>query len=137
MTRAKIAVAGVVTLVGGGLLVAAAFMLATKALGAEPKPAATICGTTHNEYIVAIHNDQLSINDIHAQLCDKLTIVNTDRTLRLIAFGEHDNHQPYDGITERVLSQGQSLSVTLNQAGSFTFHDHIHDDVKGTFTVSG
>ncbi len=110
-------------------------MLASKAFGGSQRQAAGVCTTTGNEYIVTIADSKLSIDDIHAKRCDKLTIINADPTIRLIAFGTHDHHQAYDGATEQALAQGKSLSVTLIQTGTFTFHDHLHDEVEGTFTV--
>lgn len=71
----------------------------------------------------------------NARLCDTLTIKNTDAQIRLMAFGVHDNHQPYDGVTEKVLDENQSFTVTLNQPGSFKFHDHLDDSAQGMFTV--
>jgi len=43
---------------------------------------------------------------------------------------------PYDGVAERVLGKGQSFTITLNQAGNFHWHDHLHDEVEGYFTVN-
>lgn len=93
----------------------------------------TTSGTTH---FVFIEDGKAEPATTHGVLCDSLTIVNKDARLRLMAFGEHDKHQPYDGITEQALSEGQSLSVTFNKIGSYTFHDHIDDSSVGTFIVS-
>lgn len=99
--------------------------------------AATVqCSAILNKLQVIIKNNQVMPTDTQAQLCDSLTITNLDYRLREIAFGPHDNHVAYDGVLERLLNQGQSLTVTLNQAGSFTFHDHIDDRVVGFFDVS-
>ena len=65
-----------------------------------------------------------------------LTFKNIDPTTREIAFGPHAQHVPYDGVAERILSQGQSFTITLNQTGNFQWHDHVHDDLTGTFTVN-
>jgi hypothetical protein len=135
MTRTKIATLGVATLIGIGAIGFGVFMVASKAFGSEQHQSAADCATTGNEYIVTIQNSKLSIDNIHAHRCDKLTIVNADPTIRLMAFGVHDHHQAYDGTTEQALAQGKSLSVTLVQTGTFTFHDHLHDEVGGTFTV--
>ena len=135
MKRAKIAILGVVTLLIMVAIAIVVVLLASKALGTPAHHEATACADTGTEYIVTVHNSQLSINDIHARRCDKLTVANDDKTLRLMAFGRHDHHQSYDGVTEKVLAQGQSFTVVLDQAGTFTFHDHLHDDVQGTFTV--
>lgn len=135
MTRAKLAAFGALALFAAGGLAAGVWALASRFLNSKPAATVVMCGAAQNTHTVAIQNARLSAPDVRAKLCDKLTIVNDDPTLRLMAFGLHDHHQPYDGVTEQVLPQGQSLSVTLNQAGTFTFHDHIHDEVQGTFTV--
>lgn len=135
MTRVMFAVFGVVALFAVGILIFDVSTLAGKALGPTSRAATVDCATTNTTYTVTVQHSRLSTSSVHARLCDRLTIVNDDPTLRLMAFGPHDHHQPYDGITEQVLAQGQSLSVTLNQAGTFTFHDHLHDELQGTFTI--
>ncbi len=90
-------------------------------------------GTAHK---VTIQNNAATPKHTHGKLCDTLIITNQDNQILLMAFGQHDNHQPYDGITEQQLSQGQSLTVTLNQTGTYEFHDHIGDVIQGDFTVT-
>lgn len=90
-------------------------------------------GATHS---ISVHGEAITPEHTEALLCDKLVITNQDNMIRLMAFGLHDHHQPYDGVTEKALAQGQSLSVVLNQTGTFTFHDHLHDEVQGSFTVN-
>lgn len=69
-------------------------------------------------------------------MCDTLTFTNKDAIAREIAFGPHEHHVPYDGVAERVLNKNQSFTVTLNQTGNFRWHDHLHDEVEGTFAVT-
>jgi len=90
-------------------------------------------GVTH---IVTIKKSVVSPSHTTALLCDRLAITNLDDTARLMAFGVHEKHQAYDGVIEKALTKGQSASVTLVQAGNFKFHDHVHDEVQGTFTVT-
>lgn len=85
---------------------------------------------------VVIQDGKVSEDHINGRLCDTLSITNEDTASREIAFGLHDHHEPYDGVTERVLGKGESFTITLNQAGSFRWHDHIHDEVQGFFTVT-
>jgi hypothetical protein len=84
---------------------------------------------------VTIENDIVSPLHTTATKCDTLTITNLDTTRRDIAFGVHDKHIAYDGISEQALIKDQSLTVTLVQTGDFIFHDHMHDEVRGTFSV--
>lgn len=93
------------------------------------------CTKKGQNHTVIINNSAVIPVNTSAKLCDTLTIKNTDSQVRLMAFGEHDHHEPYDGVTERVLDQNQSFTVTLNQAGTFKFHDHLDDSAQGTFIV--
>jgi len=92
-----------------------------------------VYGTTHT---VAITNDKLSETHVNAKLCDRLIITNNDRKTREIAFGAHERHTEYDGISEKFLNQGQSLQVQLINVGTYLFHDHLEDSVHGDFTVT-
>jgi plastocyanin len=86
-------------------------------------------------YHATIRNARVSSALVAAKRCDTLTITNEDTAAREVAFGIHDHHVPYDGVSERVLNKGQSLTVTLDQTGTFRWHDHLHDEVEGRFTV--
>lgn len=87
-------------------------------------------------YTIVIQDDTVTPSNTQAALCDKLTITNRDGKERLMAFGRHQGHAPYDGVEEKMLAKDQSLTITLEQTGSFRFHDHIQDEVQGTFSVS-
>lgn len=99
-------------------------------------PLAVNCKEHKVVHLVSIRNDTATPQHTQAKLCDALTITNSDNRLLLIAFGPHEHHQPYDGVTERMLTNNQSLTITLNKAGTYTFHDHLQDKVKGVFTVT-
>ncbi len=102
------------------------------------KPAADNC---HAEapaasYRITIENDKASATTIHGHLCDTLTYTNKDKAAREIAFGRHDDHVPYDGVAERVLTQNESFTITFDKTGTYRWHDHLHDEVTGSFTVT-
>ena len=94
------------------------------------------CTAKPVSYAAIIKDGTVTPNTIDAKLCGTLTITNQDAIAREIAFGEHDKHVAYDGIGEKVLNQGQSLTITFNKTGSFHFHDHLHDEVEGFFTIT-
>ncbi len=96
-------------------------------------PCTTLEGKRH-EFVIA--NNIVSPARLTATRCDTLTVTNRDKVERIIAFGNHDHHVAYDGIEEQKLAKGQSLTVTLDRVGSFHFHDHLHDEVEGYFTVT-
>jgi hypothetical protein len=89
----------------------------------------------HAAHKVVIQNGQVAPAQTDARKCDTLTIVNLDEQNRLLAFGRHEAHISYDGISEKNVSRGQNLTVTLIRTGDYLFHDHLDDSVHGTFTV--
>lgn len=125
----------------GGLLCAAGVVAGTyyfashyfvSKQASRPVAACLVKGASH---VVTISHDALSSPKVTARLCDTLAIVNNDSRVRLIAFGPHDHHTPYDGVAEQILDKGQSLTIVLNEPGTYTFHDHLEDSVAGYFTV--
>ena len=94
------------------------------------------CQLTGKSHRIVIQGDRMKPSQVHANLCDKLTIINQDNKTRLIAFGEHDEHKSYDGVSEKFLKKNQSLEVTLKRAGNFKFHDHLQEYLTGSFTVT-
>lgn len=100
------------------------------------RPTIADCKVQRQNHKAVILNNSISPALTRASLCDTLTIINNDETVRLIAFGPHDDHQPYDGVAEKELSKGQSFTITLNQIGTFHFHDHIEDVAQADFTVT-
>ena len=97
--------------------------------------ATTMCKQKNINHIVTIQNGKASPEHTDGQLCDTLTIKNLDNITRFMAFGQHDHHQSYDGVSKDTLNQNESFTITMDQAGEFMFHDHAHDEVEGTFTV--
>lgn len=123
------------------LVVALTSRLSSKYLPSQKKssnvlPATVGCNHSQTTHIVIIQDNTTSPEHIEALLCDKLTITNNDDKLRYIAFGVHNEHITYDGITEKNLKKGESFTVTLNQSGSYIFHDHNQEEVEATFTVT-
>lgn len=94
------------------------------------------CHITGKEHRVVFSNNSVKPPKIDAKLCDRLTIANQDSKLRLIAFGEYDEHSSYDGISEKFLDRGESLRVTLKRPGTFNFHDHLDENLVGEFVVT-
>ena len=93
-------------------------------------------GKNSESHQVMIMDSKVDSPHIKAKFCDTITFTNMDNVTREIAFGPHEHHVPYDGVAEKLLTGGQSFTITLNQVGSFHWHDHTHDEVEGYFTVS-
>lgn len=103
---------------------------------ATAKPGRDACSQAGPVHSVVIRGGKVTPEHTQAVLCQRLTITNLDTQARLMAFGIHSDHVPYDGVSERLLHQGQSLTVTLTQPGVFIFHDHLDDAVEGSFSVA-
>jgi hypothetical protein len=124
------------TILTGGVIVIVAMILFVGPLLASDSSKASECDNTNVEHTAVVQNGKITPSDIHAKKCDILTITNKDTASRLMAFGKHDKHIRYDGVSEKRLSPGQSFTVTLNQAGTYLFHDHYDESVSANFTVT-
>ena len=125
-------------LAGAGIVVWLVAFAANSFLAAESKPKQpeTVSCTTHgDDHHVVIKDDKPSQTVIIGRLCDTLTITNDDAVIREMAFGPHEDHQVYDGVTVKLLEKNQSFTVVMDKTGTYHFHDHIHDEVAGDFTV--
>jgi plastocyanin len=94
------------------------------------------CHTPGINHRVNIQNDAFSVQKISGLLCDTLTITNIDDKIRNIAFGEHDDHQPYNGVTEKILQKNGSFTITFDKTGTFEVHDHLQNETQAFFTVT-
>jgi hypothetical protein len=96
---------------------------------------AAACTKQGSHHTVAISGDRVEPVRTKARLCDTLTILNNDDKLRDMAFGVHDRHTAYNGISVKSLLKGQSFTVVLDEKGTYLFHDHYQDEIAGDFTV--
>lgn len=127
-----IVIGALAAIIGVGFL---AFSLSSHYLDQKYADAHQGCYPNQATHTMIIQNDKITPNHINALRCGTLTIINRDTTERMIAFGPHEDHVAYDGVTEKLVGHNGSLTVTLVQAGSFRLHDHIHDEVQATFNV--
>ncbi|HWB39187.1 MAG TPA: hypothetical protein VG604_02985 [Candidatus Saccharimonadales bacterium] len=113
------------------------YQLANGFLSNDEHQAATACSQIGQNHKVLVVNNKVVPKHTTAKRCDRLVITNEDAVSRLMSFGKPDHHVSYNGVTERLLTQGQSLSVVLTKTGNYYFHDHLQDYVvNGSFTVT-
>lgn len=93
------------------------------------------CHGVGENYKITVSNGVVSPNYIEAKQCDTLTFINEDKDAREMTFGTHPNHGAYGGEYEVIVRKGRAKSITLNQAGTFEFHDHLDPSVTGSFSV--
>jgi cytochrome o ubiquinol oxidase subunit IV len=93
------------------------------------------CQGNKNNHIVVIKNNVASPAHIQAGRCDTLTFLNEDAGKREMVFGPHPNYHNYGGEDMVVLDDGRPETITLNESGSFMFHDHLKPTVSGHLMV--
>ncbi len=94
------------------------------------------CQGQHASHIVTIKDGQAYPLHTDASLCDTLTFVNKDAAIIDMAFGEHPQHEVYAGQSELTIRSNQSKTITLSESGTYKFHDHLHEETAGSFTVT-
>jgi cytochrome o ubiquinol oxidase subunit IV len=94
------------------------------------------CQGVHANHKVTISNGVVSPVLVNARHCDTLTFVNDDDQPREITFGTHPQHGTYAGQTDLMVRKGRAKTITLNEAGTYQFHDHLDPKITGIFTVT-
>lgn len=94
------------------------------------------CQGQYDNHKVTIENGQATPAHTDASKCDTLTFVNQDSYPREITFGTHPGHAAYAGEDELDVQKGRGETITLSEVGTYQFHDHLHPDTTGDFTVT-
>lgn len=94
------------------------------------------CQETKVNHKVVLGKTQANPFSTTANLCDTITFVNEQASTRRISFGPHDAHGTYGGETEVTVTKARAKTITLNESGSFSFHDETDTALSGTFTVA-
>lgn len=87
-------------------------------------------------YRVTIRGGKADVPLTVAKRCDTLTFINTDPVQREISFGKHPDDSAYGGEKSLQVSNRRPQTITLNQKGTFMFHDHFDPKMSGLFTVN-
>lgn len=93
------------------------------------------CNGNKDNHVVVIRDDEVRPVLTEANRCDTLTLINEDDKDREITFGTHPQHESYGGLDTIELDGNRPEIITLNETGSFIFHDHLDETVFGRFTV--
>lgn len=85
---------------------------------------------------VSMLEKEFSPKEITASRCDTIVFANKSQTLHQPALGAHPEHDHYPGFDdEHVLQPGEEYRFVLQEEGTFTFHDHLNEDMHGTLIV--
>ena len=102
-----------------------------------PQARARDCSGSESQMVhVSIRNNAFVPEHVQAYVCDKLVIRNEDQEPHEPAVGPHPQHSSYPGFdAEKPLAQGETFEFMLNRPGSYSFHDHLHEDIRATITI--
>jgi cytochrome o ubiquinol oxidase operon protein cyoD len=92
-------------------------------------------GGQHTNHKVIIKDSKVSPAHTVARVCDTLTFVNEDYVARDMTFAAHPDHGVYAGESETAIRKGRNKTITLTEAGTYVFHDHLDPKASGDFTV--
>ena len=99
------------------------------------KESTSDCRKSGKSYEFVIENDVIVPSEIQVTICDSITVINRDNKQRLLAFGEHEDHGSYQGMSDLPLAKGQNVTFVAATKGTFLVHDHNQDEVSATFIV--
>ena len=94
------------------------------------------CQGNKASHMVMIEKNEVSPHNIEADRCDTLVFMSGDGLSHDLMFGPHDAPTSYGGLYEVSVREGRSEIITLNEAGSFSFHDRSDHSLTGHFTVN-
>jgi cytochrome o ubiquinol oxidase operon protein cyoD len=95
------------------------------------------CHGQYTTYKMTITDDGIVPNSIVARHCDRLTFINeSSRSTRYIMFGSFEEPKAYGGEDMISVPSRRPKTIILNETGTHQFHDHMYDNVTGTFTVT-
>jgi len=66
----------------------------------------------------------------------KVTWKNDDSTVHNIASDPHPSHTDLPSLVSDNILPGQNYSFVFNETGSFSYHCHLHPEMKGTVVVN-
>ncbi len=93
------------------------------------------CEAIKANHKFTIDNGMISPTHIEAHLCDTLSFVNQDTMAHEISFGTRASLKTYGGESTVSIRKGKSETITLNQAGEYSFYDSMYHGGTLSFTV--
>lgn len=85
---------------------------------------------------VTITSSGFTPETITINVGDTVTWVNNDTTNHTVNSDNHPNHLLYPILNEAgLIKPSESSSVTFNEAGTFTYHDHLNAALVGKVVV--
>jgi cytochrome o ubiquinol oxidase subunit IV len=94
------------------------------------------CRQTYANHKIAIATDSATPLHTSAHLCDTLTFISSDNNSHTISFGTYPKRDSYSGLFDLAIRKRVNKTITLNQLGTYEYHDAINPAISGNFTVT-
>lgn len=94
------------------------------------------CAHNGKSHTIAIQGDSFMPDKLVGNRCDIVTFINNDQhAVYLPSFGDHPHDLHYAGFPDKVLGYNQKESFVAHTEGTFTFHDHLKDQIDGLLII--
>ncbi len=121
------------------MVVAIGYALLHLGLIKIPAARAVDCKQISNSKVIEVRLNEHGFEpkQVEAGVCDTLVIINTGPDGVWPAVGPHPTHTSYPGFdAKRSIPPGDRFEFILNRPGSYTFHDHNHEELVGNITIA-
>lgn len=125
---------------GGKVTAMGTYNASTKILTASTITVFSYVSVQEGEVLnIAIDDNVFSPTSLNAYLFPsnniKVRFTNLSSTPHQIATDPHPTHTQVPGFVSDILNQGDSYEFTFTGEGTFTYHCHLHPNMKGTITL--
>ncbi len=90
---------------------------------------------TETSYTVDLSNDDFSPKNLSIKKGETVTWVNMSDKKATVDSDPHPAHTKYPPLNLGAFAPGEKLSLTFNEVGTFTYHDHFNPKHTGTIIV--
>lgn len=101
-------------------------------IGGQKTGACEALGANHQ---IMVEDDRITPVHTTAHRCDTLTFITGDGKTHHIMFGTLDDPKDYAGEDLLLIRKGRNKTITLTETGAWQFHNHLHPETTGRFSV--
>jgi plastocyanin len=89
-----------------------------------------------NSTVIKMEHGKFDPSELTVHVCDTVLFLNLDDEQKWPAVGPHPTHSSYPGFDAgREMKKFDYFQFQLNRTGSYSFHDHLHESVRGKINI--
>lgn len=108
---------------------------ATKSDGNSSGQTANSSTDTTSGTVITFTDDGFDKAEYTSKAGQAVTVKNASSMNLQFSSDDHPTHRDHPELNEGVLAPGESAKFTPKGAGTYGFHDHLHDQYTGVLTV--